>query len=207
MIGGLDLTLVIIGITVAVSWTAFNNRAMFERLILWPPAIRRDRQYDRFLGYGLIHADWMHLLFNMLTLYYFGRPLEGFFAARVGEIGYLLFYLSALVVSILPSWWAHRSDANYRSLGASGAVSAVLFAFILLSPWTPLYLFFIPIPIPAVLFAVLYVGYSLWMQKRGGDNINHGAHLWGAAWGVLVTILIAPAALPAFFQQLLLRGG
>ena len=172
-----SVTYVVIGITVLVSWLAFNNRPLLERLILWPPAIDRRKQYDRLLTHGFIHADWMHLLFNMITLYSFGQAMEAFYVERIGLLGYLGFYLSAIVVAILPTFLKHRHDAQYRSLGASGAVSAVLFSFILLAPWSPIYLFLIPIGIPAFVFAALYVGYSIWMDKRGGDNTNHSAHL------------------------------
>ena len=199
----LSATLVIVAVTVLVSWRAFNDRSLLERLILWPPAVERRKQYDRLLGYGFVHADWMHLLFNMITLYSFGAAVERIFAQQVGVIGFVLFYLSAIVVSILPTYMQHRQDSNYRSLGASGGVSAVLFAFILFSPWSSIYLMFIPIPIPAFVFAGLYVGYSIWMDQRGGDNVNHSAHLWGAAYGVMFTLLMQPAVLGHFVQRLL----
>ncbi len=106
------------------------------------------------------------------------------------------------MVAILPTYMRHRHDPGYRSLGASGAVSAVLFAFILLDPWSGIYLFLIPIPIPAFLFAALYVGYSIWMDKRGGDNVNHSAHLYGAAYGVMFTLIMEPRAAAVFVQKL-----
>src|SRR3546814_20746820 len=108
----------------------------------------------------------------MITLFFFGRPVEQVFVERIGVIGFVLFYLSAIVIAILPTYLKHRHDAQYRSLGASGAVSAVLFAFILMAPWTGIYIFFIPIPIPAILYAVIYVGYSIWMDRRGTDTVN-----------------------------------
>lgn len=198
-----SITYVLIGITVLVSWLAFNNRQLLERLILWPPAIDRRKQYDRLLTHGFIHADWMHLLFNMITLYSFGQAMETFYVERIGRLGYLGFYLSAIVVAILPTFLKHRHDAEYRSLGASGAVSAVLFSFILLAPWSPIYIFLIPIGIPAFLFAAIYVGYSIWMDKRGGDNVNHSAHLWGAAYGMLFTVLLEPRVATTFVGRLL----
>ena len=197
---GVSMTLLLIAATVLVSWLAFNNARLLERLILWPPAIERRRQYDRLLTHGFIHADLQHLLFNMITLYFFGRLVEQVFVPRVGALGFLLFYLSAIVVAILPTYLKHRHDAGYRSLGASGAVSAVLFAFILMQPWSMIYVFFLPLP--AILYAVMYIGYSIWMDRRGGDNINHSAHLWGAAYGVICTLLVEPAALGVFLQQL-----
>lgn len=194
------MTLLLIGVTVLVSWLAFNNRGLLERLILWPPAIARRRQYDRLVTHGFIHADWMHLLFNMITLFFFGPLIERWFGARIGPVGYVLFYLSAIVVAILPTYLRHRTDAGYRSLGASGAVSAVLFAYILQAPWTTILVMFIPMP--AIVYAVVYTGYSIWMDRRGGDNINHSAHLSGAAYGVLFALLLDPSALGGFLQKL-----
>ncbi|MCY7355786.1 MAG: rhomboid family intramembrane serine protease [Lysobacter sp.] len=203
LINNFSITYVLIGVTVLVSWMAFNNRQLLDRLILWPPAIDRKKQYDRLLTHGFIHADWMHLLFNMITLYSFGQAMETFYVERIGLLGYLGFYLSAIVVAILPTFLKHRHDPQYRSLGASGAVSAVLFSFILLAPWSPVYIFLIPIGIPAFLFAAIYVGYSIWMDKRGGDNVNHSAHLWGAAYGMLFTVLLEPRVATTFVGRLL----
>ena len=197
-----SLTLVIVALTVLVSWRAFNDPRLLDRLILWPPAISRHRQYDRLLTHGFIHADWMHLLFNMITLWSFGTLVERVFSEWITPAGFVLFYLSAIVVAILPTYLQHRNDAQYRSLGASGGVSAVLFAFILFDPWSTLIIFPIPVPIPAILFAVLYVGYSIWMDRRGRDNVNHSAHLWGAAYGVLFTLVLEPKVLSHFIGQL-----
>lgn len=199
---GVSLTIVLVGITVVVSWLAFNNPRLLDRLILWPPAIDRQKQYDRLLTHGFIHADWMHLVFNMFTLWSFGRIVEQVFVARIGMAGFVGFYLSAIVVAILPSYVRHLHDARYRSLGASGAVSAVLFASILFNPWAKLVIFPIPLPIPAILFAVLYVGYSIWMDRRGGDNVNHSAHLVGGAYGVAFTLVAIPEVLGHFLGQL-----
>ena len=199
-------TLVIIAVTVLVSWRAFNDQRLLGRLILWPPAVERNRQYDRLVTYGFVHADWMHLLFNMITLWSFGSAVERVFSDWITPVGYVLFYLSAIVVSILPTYIAHRRDPNYRSLGASGGVSAVLFAFILFDPWSKLIVFPIPVPVPAFVFAILYVAYSIWMDRRGRDNVNHSAHLWGAAYGVLFTVLLEPRILGHFVQTLLRTG-
>lgn len=195
------VTFVLIGITVLVSWQAFNNRALLDRLILWPPAIDRHRQYDRLVTHGFIHADMQHLLFNMITLFFFGRAIEPVFVERIGLAGFVAFYLSAIVVAIMPTYLKHRHDSHYRSLGASGAVSAVLFSYILFAPWNLIFVFFLPVP--AIVYAVLYVGYSIWMDHRGSDNINHSAHLWGAAYGVLFTVMMEPRAGAVFMEQLL----
>ena len=197
-----SLTLVIVAVTVLVSWRAFNDHNLLERLILWPPAVERRKQYDRLLGYGFVHADWMHLLFNMITLFSFGGAVERAFVEWIGPAGYVGFYLSAIVVAMLPTYLRHRHDARYRSLGASGGVSAVLLSFILFDPWSTLIIFPIPLPIPAILFAVLYVAYSIWMDRRGGDNVNHSAHLVGGAYGVAFTLLAVPGALNHFLRQL-----
>lgn len=197
------VNLILIVLTVLVSWAAFNNRRLLDRLILWPPAIDRHKQYDRLVTYGFIHADFPHLLFNMVTLYFFGGPIELLMERLTGNmLVYPLFYLSALVVSILPSYLKNQKNPNYMSLGASGAVSAVLFAFILMAPWTGIFFFFIPIPIPAILYAVFYVGYSIWMDRRGGDNVNHSAHLAGAAFGVMFLLIMEPSVLQHFLGEL-----
>jgi len=195
------VTLLLIGVTVLISWRAFSDQRLFDRLILWPPAIERQRQYERLLTHGFIHADGMHLLFNMVTLYFFGGQIERVFAPYIGQAGFLLFYLSAIVVAIMPTYLRHRHDPYYRSLGASGGVSAVLFAMIIINPWSMLLVFFIPMP--AVVFGVVYLAYSIWMDRRGGDNINHSAHLWGAGYGMLFTVLLEPQAAARFVQQVL----
>ena len=194
------VTFFLIGITCLVSWMAFNNRKLMDRLILWPPAIDQHRQYDRLVTYGFIHGDFMHLLFNMVTLFFFGQQIEQLMTRVMGFWVYPLFYLSALVVSILPTYLKNQKNPNYLSLGASGAVSAVLFAFVLLAPWSTIGVMFIPMP--AIVFAVLYVGYSIWMDRRGGDRINHSAHLAGAAYGVLFMVIMEPRVLGIFLQQL-----
>ena len=194
------VTFFLIGITCLVSWMAFNNRKLMDRLILWPPAIDQHRQYDRLVTYGFIHGDFMHLLFNMVTLFFFGQQIEQLMTRVMGIWAYPVFYVSALVVSILPTYLKNQKNPNYLSLGASGAVSAVLFAFVLLAPWSTIGVMFIPMP--AIVFAVLYVGYSIWMDHRGGDRINHSAHLAGAAYGVLFMVIMEPRVLGIFLQQL-----
>lgn len=196
----MTLTLTIIAITSIVSWLAFKDGKLLDRLLLWPPAIERRHEYWRLLSYGLVHADFQHLLFNMITLFFFGRVMEGLYAQSLGVLGFLWFYLGGLLVSILPTYLQNRRNPNYRSLGASGAVSAVLFAFILVSPWSMIFVFFFPVP--AILYAVLFVGYSIWMDHRGGGHINHSAHMWGAAYGIVFTAVMEPRIIPYFLQQL-----
>jgi membrane associated rhomboid family serine protease len=196
-----SVTVLLILATVVVSWLAFDRPRLMDRLLLWPPAIARRHQYDRLITHGFVHADLQHLLFNMITLYFFGRLVEGVFVRYIGHLGFLAFYLSALVVAILPTWLRHRHDPNYRSLGASGAVSAVLFAFILMQPWALIFVFFLPLP--AVLYAAFCIGYSIWSQRQGTDNVNHSAHLWGAGYGVLFALMVEPRLGPAFLARLL----
>jgi len=189
------VTLGLIAATCLVSFAGFRDRALLERLLLWPPAVRRGEAW-RLLSYGFVHADGQHLLFNMVTLFFFGRIIE----QVLGSWLFAGLYLSALVVSILPTYLANVRNPAYRSLGASGAVSAVLFAFILLAPWTTIYLFVLPVP--AIVFAVAYVAYSVWSQRRGQDNVNHSAHLWGAGYGVLFMVLLEPRVLGLFLERL-----
>ena len=195
------MTLLLIGVTVALSWYCFDRPGLLDRLLLWPPAIDRKRQYDRFLSHGFVHADWQHLLFNMITLYFFGTQVERLLSPYIGAVGFVLFYLSAILVAMLPTYLRHRHDPHYRSLGASGAVSAVLFVFILAAPWSLIFVFFLPVP--AIVYAVVYVGYSVWADRHGNDNINHSAHLAGAAYGVLFTVAMEPAVLQSFLAKLL----
>lgn len=192
-------TLIIIGLTAVISWFAFNKRELMERLILWPPAVNRG-QYDRLISYGFVHADMSHLLFNMVTLYFFGAAMENLYQQILGPFGFVIFYLLGLLASILPTYLVNRHNAQYRSLGASGAVSAVLFAFILIDPWATILVFFIPLP--AIVYAVLYVGYSIYMDHRGTDNVNHSAHLWGAAYGIVFTVLVEPRVLTLFLDRI-----
>jgi membrane associated rhomboid family serine protease len=192
-------TLLIIAVTCIVSFSAFNNRQLAERLILWPPAVQRG-QYYRLVTHGFLHADQMHLLLNMFTLFFFGRAMEPIYAEILGPAGFALFYVSAIVVAILPSYFANKDNASYRSLGASGAVSAVLFAYILINPWATIIVWFVPMP--AILYAVAYVAYSIYQDRRQADNINHSAHLWGAAYGIAFTVVAAPPVISHFLEQL-----
>ena len=194
-------TLILILITVAISLLALSNQKVLFRLIFWAPAIKERAQYDRFISYGFVHADGAHLLFNMITLFFFGSVMEKFFRQYCFDMGFVLFYLGGLIFSILPSYLKHRNDHQWSSLGASGAVSAVLFSYILFQPWNKIYVFFIPVP--AIIFAVLYIGYTIWSNQRNNSNINHSAHLWGAAYGIIATIIIEPRVIPHFLNALL----
>lgn len=199
------VTLALIAVTCVVTYAAFNKATLWHKLVMWPPGVFRKHEYWRLFTSGFVHADLQHLLFNMITLFFFGGPMASFFLPRIGVLGFVLFYLLGLFMSAWPGCVRHRHDTRYVSLGASGAVSSVLFGFILLKPWALIFVFFIPVP--AILFAAAYIGYSVYMDRRGRDHINHSAHLWGAAWGLVATVGVEPHVLTVFFQNLLHPGG
>ncbi len=187
-----SLTTIIIIITAGLSIAGFANQKVIDDLIFYPPAVSQRKQWYRFITCGFIHADVAHLAFNMISLYMLGVPVEKYFIQLFDESGkilYLLMYLSALVACLLPTYLKNKDNYHYRSLGASGAVAAVVFAFIMLAPMTSLYMFFIPVPIPAFIFGVLYLVLSAYLDKRGGGNINHSAHFWGSLYGLVFIIL------------------
>ncbi|MGE9314446.1 rhomboid family intramembrane serine protease [Niabella sp. CJ426] len=190
-----SITLIIAAITVIVSLLGFNNPKVIDSLVFYGPAISRRNQYYRFITCGFIHADFMHLAFNMLAFYTFGISLEkALFASPdiFGEdapIYFTMLYIGGLIMSSVPDYFKHKDNYHFRSLGASGAVSAVIFSSIVLLPTSPIYFIFLPIPIPGWVFGLAYVGISAYLDKKGGGNINHGAHLWGAIFGVVFTVL------------------
>jgi membrane associated rhomboid family serine protease len=189
----LSITLILVIITALISITGFSNQKIIDDLIFYPPAVTHRRQWYRFFSCGLIHADWGHLIFNMLALYLFGKNVEEGFVELIGSSGryvYLLMYVSALLISLLPTYFKNKENYNYRSLGASGAVSAVIFAGLMLAPETEVYIFFIPIPIPGFIFAPLYLLISAIMDRKGNTNINHSAHIWGAIYGLAFVIIL-----------------
>jgi membrane associated rhomboid family serine protease len=183
---------VVFAVTIAVSLLGmYRAPAIVERSLFRPYAFARNRQYATMISSGFVHADLGHLIFNMVTFWFFAFPLE----AHVGTGRFLSVYLLGLVLSHTCTYFKHKNDVHYASLGASGAISAVLFAYIVYFPATKLFIFPLPIPIPAVVFAIGYVGYSYWasLQKRG--RINHDAHLCGALSGLL---FVAVTDLQAF---------
>jgi membrane associated rhomboid family serine protease len=197
------ITLILIAANVLLSIACFNDQNLMARMIMWPYGVKRYGQYYRFITSGFIHANWMHLLFNMFTLYFFGRVIETYFsiAGLGGIISYLVLYFAALIISDLPTYFKYRDNSNYHSLGASGAVSAVVFAAIVFNPWSSIFVFFIKVS--ALIYAVLYIWYSIYMSKRGGDNINHDAHLYGALFGLGFTIALIAAMNPGLFDLIL----
>ena len=199
----MTITLALLIITCIISITAFNNRKVINDLIFSPVDVQQRHQWYRFITCGLIHADFAHLAFNMITLYFFGRVMEQVYVEyfNLPKYTYLILYIVALIVSEIPSYIKHRNNNEYRSLGASGAVAAIVFAFILIAPWATIYVFFIPVP--AILYGVLFLVYSAYMSKKGKDNINHSAHLWGAVAGIVFTIIVQPAVVNIFIEKLL----
>lgn len=189
----MSITLIIILTTVAVSIIAFNRQKVLDDLIFYPPAVTEKNQYYRFITSGLIHADMAHLAFNMISFYFFSQALvEPKFIAFFGIYGrafLLLMYVMALIISLLPTYLKNKHNQNYRSLGASGAVSAVVFAGLMISPLSQIGFFIIPPIIPGFIFGPLYLICSAYLEKRGGDNINHSAHIWGALFGVAFIII------------------
>lgn len=195
---------VIFALTIGLSIYVFSKPEWFGRLMLHPYSIHRDKsRWYLILTSGLIHKDWMHLLFNMITFYYFGFGLEGIFVEVSGPIGHLWFallYVVALVLSDIPTIRQQKDNYGYHSLGASGAISAVLFSYILFYPKMMLGIFMI-IPMPAYLFAFLYLGYCIWASKNARDGINHDAHLFGALTGVVFTLILYPWIFKHFIGQ------
>ena len=199
MISGLTHTILIILITILTSIAAWQHRNIMNRLIFNVSAIKQG-QYDRFLTHGLIHKDGVHLFFNMFTLYFFGRSVEGFFRNYLSGMGFVLFYCSAIIIAAIPSYLHNRSLNSYRSLGASGAVNAVLFSAILFDPWGMIYIYFIPVP--AIIFGTIYLCYSMYAMRSGHSPlIDHRAHVAGAMYGFLFPIILAPSLGAAFFYK------
>ena len=189
----ISITLIIIITTLVVSLIAFKNEQVMDNLIFYPPAVTEKNQFYRFITCGFIHADFGHLAFNMISFYLFSNSLvEPAFIQLFGDYGramLLIMYVMALIVCLLPTYWKNKTNENYKSLGASGAVSAVVFTGIMISPLSQLGFFIIPPVIPGFIFGPLYLILSAYMEKRGGDNINHSAHIWGALFGVVFIIV------------------
>ncbi|HEY1030793.1 MAG TPA: rhomboid family intramembrane serine protease [Flavipsychrobacter sp.] len=197
----MSFTLIIVIVTVLVSLGAFNNATLMDKLLLWPRRMDSPSEYHRFLTSGFIHADYMHLFFNMFTLYMFGTHVETFFAMIGKPYLFPVLYLAGIIASSLPPYAKHKNDSYYRALGASGGVASVLFSAIYFAPWTKIIL--IIIPMPGIIFAIAYLAYSAYMDKKGNDNIGHGAHFWGAVFGFVFTFLFDPTHGRIFLEQIM----
>lgn len=201
----LSISFIIIIITGITSFTAFSNPGLADKLIFWPYRVWRNNEWYRLVSCGFIHADMQHLLFNMLTFYFFGPYIEVEFAHTFGGMGMILFvvmYFGAITIADVYNLFKKRDDYGYRSLGASGGVSAIIFSYILFNPLGKIYLFFIPIGIPAVLFGGLYLAYCVYSAKQGRDNIGHIAHFTGSIFGFIFPILFQPGLLREFVYKL-----
>ena len=187
----MSIALVIFIATLVASLAGLYARPqLIERSLFRPYWFLRRRQYATAVTSGFVHADLPHLAFNMVTFWFFAFPLE----KQIGPVRFAVLYLLGLVVSDLGTFFKHRNDPQYASLGASGAISAVLFAAIVYFPWMKLFIIPIPLPIPAPLFAVGYVAYSWYSARQARGRINHDAHLGGALFGLLFVLLTDPAA-------------
>lgn len=200
------INFVIIGITVIISILAWNQQELFSKLKFNPYLTRERKEYWRLISYGLIHADWIHLLVNMFVLYSFGNLVTQYFDLLFpgkSVFYYLILYIGGLLIASAPGFGRHKNNPYYNAVGASGAVSAVLFSSIVFNPMSKIYLFFIPIGIPAVIFGILYLVYSAYMDKKGKDNVGHDAHFWGGVFGFLITIALKPELFLHFFNEIL----
>jgi membrane associated rhomboid family serine protease len=185
----MNITLMLVIANVGLSLLAFNNAEVMGKMIFDPVRITNNKQYYRFISSGFVHADYMHLAFNMLALYSFGGFVESAFKSMFGSLGsimYLAMYFIALVVSLWPTYTKNKNNPHYLGLGASGAVSAVVFASLLLAPTMGLYVYFIPMV--GFIFAPLYLLFSYYLEKRGSQGINHSAHIWGSLFGLAFVI-------------------
>jgi membrane associated rhomboid family serine protease len=199
------MTAFIILVTALISILAFNNHQLTSRFIFNPYRINRRNEYYRFLTSGFLHANWLHLIINMFVLYFFGEAVEVYFIHYFGNTGYVLYivmYILGIICASIFTYFKYKDSPHYNSLGASGAVSAVVFASILFQPFAPLYLYGI-VAIPGIVFGILYLVYSAFMARREADNINHDAHFFGAVFGILFVIVIRPETGLDFINQLL----
>lgn len=202
------ITLIIVGVTILVSIFAMEKPELKNKLMFNAYMINHRKQWYRFFSNGLIHADWIHLLLNMYVLWMFGRGVEAMYTFQnvyggKGTLFFILLYIGGLVMSSLYSYERHKNDIYYNSLGASGAVSAVMFAYIMLDPTAPLGLMFLPgIDIPAYLFGILILGVEHYLSRRGNTGIAHDAHFWGAIFGIVFTIALKPALAIDFIHKI-----
>ena len=197
-------TFFIIAANVIFSFIGFSKPALMNKTIMWPYYVKRNNEYYRFITSGFLHADMIHLFFNMFTLYFFGENLEYVLLSMGlgGSVTYFALYFGALIISDHSCFFKYKDIHAYRSLGASGAVSAVVFATILFNPWASIYLYG-AVKISAAFYAVLFVAYCMYMSKRGDDKINHDAHLWGAVFGLVFMLVIVAIRQPALFDFIL----
>lgn len=194
------MALIILLLTIVVSlYTLYGNRSLLYRWMFSPYRVRTENAYHTFITSGLIHVDLTHLAFNMITFFFFAFKLESI----VGAVNFLIIYFGSMIISDLGSFFKHKHNPEFRSLGASGAVSGIVFSSILYFPTSKMMIMPIPIPIPAYLFGILYLAWCYWAERYSRDNINHSAHMLGAIAGALITIILNPDVINFFLQQLL----
>ncbi len=199
------MTIIVIILTVIVSLITLSRQDISQKLRFNAYAIKHNNEWYRFFTYGLIHADWMHLLVNMFVLYSFGTAVESYFSfvfPGKGIFYFIILYIGGVIVSVAPSYNKNKDNIYYNAVGASGAVSAVVFSSIIFYPTGGIRFLFIPFSIPAVVFGILYLVYSAYMAKRSRDNIGHDAHFWGAIFGIAYTIILKPKLIVLFFEQI-----
>ncbi len=198
------ITYIIIAVTVLVSILCFKNRTLFYKLSLSPYNISHKKEWYRVITHGFVHGSYQHLLINMFVLWSFGSSIESMLAyiTPLGNIAYIALYIGALIFSSLPDVVQRKNDYNYNSIGASGAVTATVFAFILFAPWSKLLLFMV-VPIPAIVFGVLYIWYESYSSKQNKGNVNHRAHIYGAIFGFIYPIIIKPSLIVDFMSKII----
>lgn len=196
------ITYIIIGAAVIISFWGFSNRSVIDKLAFQPYRIIHNNEWYRFITHGFVHGDTMHLLVNMFTFWSFGQFIEGTFRQMgFGSLAFLTLYFGGMIIASVFDLAKFKNNPGYSSIGASGAVSAVLFAFITFRPLGKIYLF-AAIPIPAILFGVAYLIYCQYMAKNAKDNINHNAHFYGAVFGFLFPMLLSPQLFTQFIGQI-----
>ncbi len=200
----MSLTIIIVLITVGISYYAWQNPSVMEKMVLNPYKVSQKNEYYRFITSGFVHADFGHLLFNMLSFWFIGEGIEGLFGMLFGANGriyFLALYILGIIISDIPSFLKHRTKSNYNSLGASGGVAAVLFAAVLYAPLLEICLYFF-ICMPGFIFGLLFLAYSFYESRRGSGFVNHDAHMYGAIFGLIFMAVVYPSAVPGFFQQI-----
>ena len=201
----LSITTVLIGITAILSILGFNKPDFLNRWMFIPYLIKNRGQWDRFITSGFIHKDYVHLLFNMFTFYFFGGFVEQFLAYKfgtlIGGVIFVIFYLLGIVLSDIPTYLKNQDNSYYRALGASGGTSATVFASIIIMPLSDICLFGI-LCLPGFILGVLFLIYSYVKGKNGDDAINHDAHLYGAIFGIIFILVISPDSAATFFDQI-----
>lgn len=198
------MTILIIIVTAVVSFAAFNKRSLVDKLQFNASKICHNKEYHRLVTHAFIHANWEHLIVNMIVLFSFGRAVESYFHYTFGRNAtfyYILLYVGGILFSNLYAIFKHKNNFYYNAVGASGAVSAVLFAAIFFDPWNPVY-FFGLIKFPGIVFAVLYLVYSYYMSRKQNDNVAHDAHFLGALFGFVFPILIDSDLMRNFLDKL-----